>query len=87
MVDLHGHYIAVVFLWRFTIRPRVAPLSLGMLYSLIALCVTRKINFMQAIFNFMVTINGLSEQGNTQSNSDSALCEAKAICFMNRLTS
>ena len=49
----------------------------------IASCVTRKKNFTRASFPrclFTVTINGLSERGNTQSNSDSALCEAKTIC-------
>ena len=83
MVDLYGLYIAVVFLWRFIIRPRVVPLLFGMSYSLIASCVTRKKNCTRALFPrclFTVTIIGLSEQGNTQSNSDSALCEAKTIC-------
>ena len=83
MVDLYGLYIAVVVLWWFIIRPRVVLLSLGTSYSLIASCVTRKKNFTQALFPrglFTVTINGLSKQGNTQSNSNSALCEAKAIC-------
>ena len=44
---------------------------------------TRKKNFTRAAFSrclFTVTINGLSKRGNTQSNSDSALCEAKTIC-------
>ena len=83
MVDLYGLYIAIVFLWRFIIRPWVVPLLFGTLYSLIALCVTRKKNFTQALFPrclFTVTINGLSERGNTQCKSDSALCEAKTIC-------
>ena len=69
MVDLYGLYIAVVFfLWRFIIRPRVVPLLFGTSYSLVASCL------------FTVTINGLSERSNIQSNSDSALCEAKTIC-------
>ena len=67
MVDLYGLYIAVVFLWRFIIRPRVVPLLFGMSYSLIASCVTHKKNFTRALFSrcsFTVTINGLSERGN-----------------------
>ena len=83
MVDLYGLYIAVVFLWRFIIRPRVVPLLFGTSYSLIASCVTRKKNFTRALFPrclFTVMINRLSERGNTQCNSDSALCEAKTIC-------
>ena len=79
MVDLYGLYIAVVFLWRFIIRPRVVPLLFGTSYSLIAWCVT---HITRALFPrclFTVTINGLSERGNTQS-SDSVLCEAKKIC-------
>ena len=72
-------------LWRFIIRPRVVPLSFGPSYLLIASCVTRMKNFTRALFPqglFTVTINGLSERDNTQSNSDSALCEAKTICGM-----
>ena len=64
MVDLYGLHIAVVFLWRFIIRPRVVPLLFGMLYSLIASYVTRKKNFTRALFPqclFTVTTNGLSE--------------------------
>ena len=71
------------FLWRFIIRPRVVPLLFGTSYSLVASCVTRKKNFTRALFprcSFTVTINGLSERGNAQYNSDSALCEAKTIC-------
>ena len=65
-------------------------------------CVTGKKNFTRALFPrclFTITINGLSERGNTQSNSDSALCERQKrfvgrrclespslLCFMNRLT-
>ena len=81
MVDLYGLYIAVVFLWRFIIRPRIVPPLFGTSYSLIASCVTRKKNFTRALFPrclFTVTINGLSERSNTQSNGDSALCET--IC-------
>ena len=74
MVDLYGLYIAVVLLWRFIIRPRVVPLSLGTSYSLnIASCVKRKRNFARVLFPrglFTVTINGLSERVNTQSNSE-----------------
>ena len=83
MVDLYGLYIAVVFLWRFIIRPRVLPLLFGTSYSLIASCVTHKKHFTRALFPrclFTVTINGLSERDNTIYNSDSALCEAKTIC-------
>ena len=82
MVYLYSLYMAVVFLWRFIIRPREVPLLFGTSYSLIAWCVTRKKNFTRALLClFTVTINGLSERGNTQPyDSDSALCEAKTIC-------
>ena len=61
MVNLYGLYVAVVLLWRF--RLQVVPLSLGTSYSLSASCVTRKkISRKRAV---TVTINGLTERGNT----------------------
>ena len=70
MVNLYGLYMAVVFLWRF--RLRLTPLSLDTLHLVSASCVTRKKCFTRAFFFsrgqvliLTVTINGLSERGNT----------------------
>ena len=58
------------FLWRFRLRVVPLALSLGTSYSVSASCVTRKKNFSRAFFPrglLRVTINGLSERGDTPS--------------------
>ena len=78
MINLHGLYMAVVFLWWF--RLQVVPLSLGTSYSLTCgvSCVTHQKNFTRAV---TVTINGPTRKRQySLSNSNLALCEAKAIC-------
>ena len=70
--------MAIVFLWR--LRLQAVPLGTSYLPS--ALCVTRQKNFSRPEICFHVQWTNRKRQysSDSLSNSDSSLCEGKALC-------